>query len=556
MDVESLPQLVRNTKRFNEIVATISKFGLAPWMRNISSEWVQNLFRDREGELISQMSQPVRVRNAMTELGTTFIKLGQILSTRPDLVGPEWTEELSKLQSQTPADSPEVVRQTIVSEFGVQPELLFAEFDDVAFASASIGQVHKARLHDGMEVVVKVQHQGIEGRIRSDLEILKQLAKLAQSYSPVMAQYRPVATMEEFARTLLAELDYTKERSNLERFTKNFSSSKDVCIPKAYPEQSSHRVLTMDRLRGISIKDHEAINQAGLDSSDIAQRGATMFLDMIFRDGFYHADPHPGNLLVVSDGKIGLLDFGMVGRIDQGLREQFENLLIAAVSQDSRRLSDLVIRMGTPPRELDEDELRSDIDEFVAEFAGQALDEFDLSGALNRMTAIVRTHSIVLPSRVSLLLKVLIMLEGSSRLLSPNFSLAQLLQPYQSQIVKRRWSPKRLKRRLQQSYQDWNGLIENLPGELSEILRQIKRGKFDVHLEHRRMESTVNRLVMGLLASALFIGSAQLWSLKVPPIIGGFSIPGALGCAVAVTLSFRLLHAIKKSGDIFEKHSP
>ena len=280
-----------------------------------------------------------------------------------------------------------------------------------------------------------------------------------------------------------------------------------------------------------------------------------MFLDMIFRDGFYHADPHPGNLLVLSGGAIGVLDCGMAGRIDQPLRQQFEELLIAAVSQDSRRLADLVIRLGTPPPDLNEDGLRADIDEFLVEAGGETLAEFDLSGALNRATSIVRRYGIILPARVSLLLKVFVMLEGTSRHLSPDFSLAALLQPYQAQVVRRRLSPLRLRRRIQRAYHDWDRLLDILPSDLADILGQIKRGRFDVHLEHRRLGSTVNRLVLGLLASALFVGSAQLWSRGVPPLIHGVSLPGAAGCAVAVGLGFRLLRAIKRSGDIVDRNS-
>jgi ubiquinone biosynthesis protein len=549
VDINLIPSLVRNTQRFQQIVSILAKYRLAPWLSELPANWVKDLFVDGDGVRIAELSTAVRVREALTELGTTFIKLGQILSTRPDLVDPEWTVELAKLQSHVPADSAETVRGTIKAELGAEPKSLFAEFDDQPLASASIGQVHIARLHDNTSVVIKVQHPGIENRIRCDLEILKLLAKLAQTYSPVLAQYRPVATIEEFSRTLLAELDFGKERNNLERFRRNFASRKDVAIPEPYADFSTQRVLTMDRLEGLSIKNTEEMRAKGFDCSEIANRGATMYLDMIFRDGFYHADPHPGNLLILADGRIGLLDCGMVGRIDDGLREQLENLLIAAASKDSRRLADLVIRIGRPPSDLDEDRLRTDIDEMMAEFAEVKLTDFDLSGALNRMTQIIRTYGIILPSRVSLLLKVLVMLEGSSRHLSPTFSLVELLQPYRMQIVHRRWSPKRLRRRAQRMFQDWQRFAEMLPSEMSDILQQVKRGRFDVHLEHRRLETTVNRLVMGLVVAALFMGSSQLWSNSVPPLLYGVSIPGSLGCFIAVTLGIRLLQAVKHWGN-------
>ncbi|MFV2066253.1 MAG: ABC1 kinase family protein [Pirellulales bacterium] len=550
MDIRSLPQLARNTGRFRDVVGTLVKYGLAPWMRNVGIEWMQRLFRDSDGRDIGSMSQEVRVRKALTELGTTYIKLGQILSTRPDLIGPELAEELEKLQADTPADPPAEVRALLQAELGATPEELFGEFDDQAFASASIGQVHAARMKDGRAVVVKVQHPGIEDRIHNDLEIMQSMAELAEQYSPELRQYRPVETTAEFSRTLLGELDFTREQRNLHAFIRNFSKQDDVRIPGAYPELSSRRVLTMDRLEGMSMADREALEASGYDLSEIAERGASLFLNMIFRDGFYHADPHPGNLMVLSGGAIGLLDCGMVGRIDERLREQIEDMLVAAVRHDGAALCDLIVRMGSVPPDLDDARLQADVEEFLAEYAKESLKDFDLSGALNGMTAIIRRYGIMLPARVSLLLKVLVMLEGTSRNLNPDFSLAELLEPWQAKAIKRRLSPQRMLHRMQGAWSDWSRLGESFPRDLSDILTQIKRGHFDVHLEHRRLEQTVNRLVMGILSAALFMGSAQLWSRNVPPLVAGSSIPGAAGCVLGVLLGFRLLRAIKRSGDI------
>ncbi len=550
MDLRSLPQLARSTGRFRDVVGTLAKFGLAPWMQKVRIEWIQGLFRSSDGQPIGELSLAVRIREALTELGTTYIKLGQILSTRPDLVGPELADELQKLQADTPADSAEAVRELFQAEFGVAPEELFAEFDDVAFASASIGQVHSAKQHDGRDVVVKVQHQGIEDRIRDDLDIMRQLAELAEQYSPELRQYRPIDTVGEFSRTLLAELDYTKEQRNLLTFIGNFSNQDDICIPNAYSELSSKRILTMDRLNGIGVAHREELQQSGYDLSEIAKRGANMFLNMIFRDGFYHADPHPGNLMVLEQGAIGLLDCGMVGRIDEQLREQFEDIMIAVVRQDGVALSDMIIRMGDIPSDFDDNRLRVDIEEFLSEFTGQSLNDFDLSGALNGMTSIIRKYSILLPSRVSLLIKVLVMLEGTSQNLDPTFSLAELLEPWQAKAVKRRLSPQRLMHRMQHAWGDWSRLGEALPRDLGDIITQIKRGRFDVHLEHRRLEQTVNRLVTGIIVAALFMGSALLWSQNAAPRVYDISIPGALGCLWAAAIGFRLWRAIKRSGSI------
>jgi ubiquinone biosynthesis protein len=550
MEVTDLPKLVRNAGRFNEVVTVALKYGIAPWLTNVQADWVQSLLRSGDGRKIGDLSEPVRVRMALTELGTTFIKLGQILSTRADLVGPELAAELSELQSSTPADSPEQVIETITEELGDHPDNLFKSFDTAALASASIGQVHLAVLHDGTDVVVKVQHAGIESRVQNDLEILIELAKLAETYSAEVAQYNPVATAMEFRKTLLDELDFSREQRNLTRFADNFTDESGVRFPAPHPECCGMRVLTMDALNGISVSKGVMLAEAGYDLSDIARRGADMFLKMVFRDGFYHADPHPGNLMILEDQVIGVLDCGMVGRVDEDLREQVEDLLMAAVDKDTERLLDAVVQLGEVPADFDRSRLRSDLVEFVDEYGSQTVDRFDLGGALNGMTTIIRRHHILLPSRVSLLIKMLVMLEGTAQQLNPEFNILEFLEPYRAQAIKRRLSPERMWRKLQSSHRDWSRLAESLPGDVSDIINRMRRGSFNIHLEHRRLDSIVNRLVLGLLASALFVGSASLLSNNVKPLFHETSVPGAAGCLIAVYLGFTLIRAIKKSGNI------
>lgn len=487
---------------------------------------------------------------ALTELGTTFVKLGQILSTRADLVGPELAAELTELQSGTPPDPPETVIQTITEELGEHPDKLFRSFDPNAFASASIGQVHHAVLQDGTPVVVKVQHAGIGSRIQNDLEILIELAKLAETYSREASQYKPVETAKEFRDTLIRELDFTREQRNLTRFASNFSDDPRIAFPNPHPKLCTRRVLTMDAFTGLGVSNKTKLIESGFDLTDIARRGADMFLKMVFRDGFYHADPHPGNLMVLNDAVIGVLDCGMVGHVDEDLREQIEDLLMAAVDQDADRLLDAIVQMGDLPADFDRSRLQSDMVEFVEEYGGQSIDSFDLSGALNGMTGMIRQHHILLPSRVTLLVKMLVMLEGTANQLNPQFNIAELLEPYRYEAIKRRLSPQRMWRKLQRTQRDWSRLVESIPGDVSDILNRVRRGSFNVHLEHRRLDSIVNRLVLGLLTSALFVGSASMLSSGVKPLFRETSIPGALGCAAAIYLGFTLIYAIKKSGDI------
>ena len=427
---------------------------------------------------------------------------------------------------------------------------MFRSFNAEALASASIGQVHRAVLQDGTQVVVKVQHTGIESRVKNDLEILVELARVAEAYSKEVAQYNPVATAKEFRKTLLNELDFTREQKNLSRFAINFKDEPGVYFPAPHAELCSKRVLTMDALIGISVSDQEKLVRSGFDLTDIARRGADMFLEMVFRDGFYHADPHPGNLMVLQDAVIGVLDCGMVGRVDEELREQVEDLLIAAIDKDADRLLDTVVQLGELPPDFNRGQLRSDLVEFLDDYGSQSIDQFDLGGALNGMTEIIRRHHILLPSRVSLLIKMMVMLEGTAQQLNPKFSIAELLKPYRAQAIKRRLSPERLWRKMQATQRDWSRLIESLPADVSDIVNRIRRGSFDIHLEHRRLSSIVNRLVLGLLASALFVGSTSLLSNNVKPLVYETSVPGALGCLVAVYLGARLIFAIKKSGNL------
>lgn len=550
MDIASVHQFARNSARFREVVSILAKYGLAEWLGPVRSDWLQDIFRDSSGTLISDLSPNQRVRYALTELGTTFIKLGQVLSTRPDLVGPELALELTELQSNTPADSFEYVSQLVQDELGHAPSEIFAEFDQQPLASASIGQVHRASTNDGKKVIVKIQHEGIEGRVQNDLEILHHLAGIAEDVSPASRQYQPVKTAQEFADTLRQEMDFSREAGNLKRFAHNFAKDDHICIPGVYDGHSSRRVLTMDFLEGISVSHKNALIEANHDLTKLAEQGARMFVDMIFRDGFCHADPHPGNLLVLEDGSIGLLDCGMVLRINDGLREQVEDMALAAVGRDSRTLTSCVMKMGQVPQGTDELALASELDDFLSDYAEQSVSDFDLSGALNGMIRIIRDHQIVLPAKIGMLIKILVMLEGTAQQLDPQFSLAELLSGYKEQAIRRRLEPKRLLGKLQTEARQWTDLAERFPRDAADILNRIKNGSFDVHLDHRRLDSIVNRLVVGILAAALFVGSASLWSRDVSPHFKGVSIPGALGCATAIWLGFKLIRAVKRSGDL------
>jgi ubiquinone biosynthesis protein len=548
MNLTSIPQLARNANRLREIVTVLARYGLADWISRLGFNFAKGLIRNAQGQGLARLSHETRIRLVLTELGTTFMKLGQMLSTRPDLIGPALARELEQLQANAPADPPDVVHHTLETELGKPVKELFLEFDDKPLASASIGQVHRARLPDGRAVVVKVQHPGIESRIRTDLEILLSLAELAEEHLPEVRQYQPRATAAEFQRTLLRELDFGREARHLEQFAANFASDPTVRFPAPHLALSTDRVLCMDMLEGVYLSETARLVEMGCDLNEVARRGATIFLEMIFRDGFYHADPHPGNLLLMSDGVLGMLDAGMIGRLDDRLREDIEDILMAIVGRNGDQLTAIITRVGSIPPGLDRAGLSDDVTEFLLYYGTRPLDQFDLGGALTEMTEIIRRYHILLPTGVALLLKVLVMLEGTSRLLNPQFNLIELMRPYQQKLMWRRLAPDRHLKKFWRVYQEWESLGAVLPQGLRDVLQQVQGGKFNIHLEHKGLEPSVNRLVFGLLTSALFLGSALLWASGQPPLFNGVSVVGPVGCGISVVLGVRLLWAIRNSG--------
>jgi ubiquinone biosynthesis protein len=548
-----LTRLERNTHRVGEILAVLAKYGLADWFKGWHVSWIQDRIQTFDGQHIPDLKLEERVRLAFTELGTTFIKLGQVLSTRPDLVGPELAMELAHLQTSTPADSPDTVRAALEAEFGRAPDALFAEFDYVPLASASIAQVHRARLHTGEEVVVKIQHAGIADKILPDLDIVAGLAELAEKHSQQVRPYQPSGVVRQFRRTLLRELDFTVERRNLEEFAAHFAQDDTVHFPRPYPEFCTRRVLTMERLDGIIGSDSAALAASDADLNEFARRGANMYLQMIFRDAFYHADPHPGNLMLLPGGVVGVLDCGMIGRLDEELAEAIEDMLMAVVNPTSTDLAEVLLRLGSAPPGTPRDQLRADVTDFVADYTGQSIQDMDLSGALNSLLEIIRRYNITLPPPLSLLLRTLVELEGTAQQLSPAFSLAEVIRPFYTSMIRRRLSPRRILGRLQHAYRDWERLVEALPRDLGDVLKRVRDGTFSVHLDHRHLDPVINRLVLGVMTSALIVSSSLLWSMKAPPVLAGVSVFGGAGYLVAIYLGWRLLRAIKKSGDISSK---
>lgn len=533
-------RLRAHARRVRDIAAVLGRYGLAEALRWLDVDFVQDRLRAADGSRLRELPFAVRVRLAATELGTTFQKLGQMLGTRPDLVGDEIASELGKLQAETVADPPDVVRARVHQELGAAPEDLFATFDGRPLATASIAQAHAATLRSGQEVVVKLVRVGVEESVRADLDILAAAAALAEAHGKGLRAWRPSLVVRQFRRSLLRELDLAQERANLERFGRAFAAMPGVRFPRPIDGLCSRGALTMERLRGVLLLDEAAVRRSGADLSRLARLGAQLWVDMVFRDAFFHADPHPGNLMLLDDGTLGVLDCGMTGRVDGPLRELLEELLVHAVEQDSAAVTDCVLRLCRPKEPVEREELRADVEEIVLDFADARLADVELGSMFGAVFGALHRHRLALPAPLALLLRTLVVLEGSSRSLDRSFCMAEVLAPAYRRAARRRWAPTRVAARALRAGRSWEQLAHALPGDLRAVLERMRDGAFRVRLEHRHLDDSVNRLTLGVLVAALVLAAAALWTSPAPPRVGGHSLLGLTFLVAAALLAFRL----------------
>ncbi|WP_153916653.1 ABC1 kinase family protein [Shewanella sp. TC10] len=553
MKLSDVKQLINHSERSRQIVTVLVKYGLANWIKEHNPEFIKSVFIGDSGQKLVSLSFAVRLRLAFSELGTTFIKLGQILSTRADLVGQEVADELTRLQADTPADNQELIIQTIESEFEQSFDGIFSEFSFTPLASASVGQVHQAKTVDGQEVVVKVQHAGIEDKILADLEILKRLMPLAEVYQKELKFYQPSRLIAEFTKTLLNELDYVKEARSMQRASSFFSNNPDVHIPDVYRQYSSKRVLVMECLKGESISNIQSHQAENRDTSKIATTGIKVYLDMIFELGFFHADPHPGNIWLLDNNQLGILDWGMTARLSQGIQQRLQHLLIALAEKDPAELTYQVLQICQTQPQLDKVILEKDIGEFVYEYLEVEMNEVALVEVLTEFVRIIKHHKLVIPTEISMLIRVLVMLEGLSKQIDSSISLADAISPYALKMKAAQFAPKNVLKQTIASSTRWQRVINKLPEDIEQITQQVSNGQFDINLNHRSLDTIINRLVYGVLSGAIFLGGCMVLSSKVPPLYEGVSIIGFGITAIGSWLAGKLLLAVSRSGQLSKK---
>lgn len=552
------PDRLTRRRRLAQIAAAFGRHGAGYLLIGLGLDGLVPFHRGRFGHAVRDQpySRPDHLRLALEELGTTAIKLGQILSTRADLLPPPYLDELAKLRDRVPPVPAVAVRRVIEQEFGQPVDAVFARFDDEPLAAASIGQVHSARLFTGEEVVVKVQKPGVAEQVAIDLRLLADLAQTAQRRSPLGRDYDLVAIADEFAATLRGELDYEREGRNADAFRRQFVGNPDVVIPRIFWEQTTGRVLTMQRLTGITIDDRAGLQRLGINPHDLAVRSANLILSEIVEHGFYHADPHPGNFLVLAGGAIGALDFGMVGRIRPGARLDLLDLMAAVVDRDAERAVDALEALGVAGIDGGDAALARDVGHLFDRYLDRPLADFRIDEVTGEIFAVARRHRLRLPADLVLLLKTLAMNEGVGRRLDPDFNASAVAAPFVRRLLRRRLRPSAWEPELKRGLADLARVGIELPGVLRRLTRRLDRGQLTVTVRQgeleeplRRLEAMTNRLALSVLVGAFVIGIGLLMTVYHPG--GGDAWLGwffAAGLVIVAALGIWLAIAIYRSG--------
>jgi len=549
----------RDLGRLNEIVGVLVRHGFGDSVRRLGlADALERaghaVHRDHVADL-ARVEPPVQVRLAMEELGPTFVKLGQILAGRADLFGPEWIAEFEKLHSRVPALPLDALRPQLREDLGDEPEAVFARFDAEPLAGASIAQVHRAQLKDGSEVVVKIRRPGIRDVIEADLRLLDRVAAIAETELPALQPYRPRQLVREFARSLRRELDLAAECRSAERIAANLAALPHVVIPRVHWQYTGERVNVQDWVDGITGHELDRLTpEAGYDRPLLARRGAQAVLKMIVEDGFFHADPHPGNVFYLPGNRLAFIDFGMVGRLTSRRRDELLQLLLGLVERQPQDVADVLLDWTGDDHGVNLAQLEGEIEAFVDQYHGTPLAELSLGQMLADVTVILREHRLALPSDLALLIKAFISLEGMGRGLDPGFHMATEAQPLLRQVVRARYRPQALAQRAWQTLRRALATAEQLPHDVSRLLRNARRGRVHVGIElaHLKrvgdqLDRAANRLSLALVIAALIIGSSIVMTVSGGPTLFGLPAFGFLGFAGAVLGGLWLVRAIWRS---------
>jgi ubiquinone biosynthesis protein len=549
--------------RYEQVIGILFKYGFAdviahpPFNRFLPKS--RKFIPVRKGKAVTDFTRYERIRMVCEELGTTYIKFAQIASNRPDLLPTELLSQLSSFQDHAPEVPAEIIRTVFLEEFGELPENLFQVFDYRPVASASMAQVHRAVRMDGVEVALKVLRPGIREVVEMDIQILNQLAHLIENYFPEYASFQPVELVKMFETSIRKELHLRMEATNLVRFGRNFRGHPDVLVPRYYPEHSTDRILCMDFIRGYKITDLVALAGIGLNGPVLALKGINIYFEQVFDHGFFHADPHPGNIFVLEDQRICFVDYGMMGLVLESDKILMANLLIAIADKDVQGLKRALLKFAKSDK-LDaakDKELEYDISEFLTEYSGISLEDIEGMEVMNGVNRLFFTYKVRVPPNLLLLLKALVIIEGVGLHLDPRYNIIENITPFVRRLLARRYSPARMGQNLLKAAGDMVRLAGSLPEDVMEVMRKVRQGRLHIEFEHKGLEPLIreldmvsNRLSFAIIIAAMILGSSLLVLAHVPPFIYNISALGFTGFVISGLLALRLAWAIIKHGNL------
>jgi len=549
---------VRDLGRLHGIASVLIRYGFGDLVRRIGMadtlERAGRALRWHEPEELAWLEPPARVRRALEELGPSFVKLGQILATRVDLFPPEWIAEFGKLQDAAPAIPFADLLPQLTEDLGATPEAIFPRLETQALAAASLAQVHRAWLADGTAVILKVRRPGIRSVVEADLRLLARLAEIAETEAPELRRYRLREVVRQFTLSLRRELDFSAEGRSAERIAAHFADHPEIVVPRIHWSLTGERLSVQDYVEGIAGRDLAAVDAAGLDRRLLARRGASAVLKMMLEDGFFHADPHPGNVFYLPDNRIAFIDFGMIGRLSEERRYQLAVLLHGLVSHDAGKVAEVLLDWSSDAQ-TDGESLQPEIEAFVDQYHGVPLKQLDLGAMLSDLAAILREHGLALPPDLALLIKAFIALEGLGRQLDPDFDMAGEATPFLERVLIAHVAPGALARRGWRALSDTLALVAGLPQDLRQLLRAARRGKLQVQVEvlplkqfGDRLDRAASRLAISVVTAALIVGSAIVMTVERTPALPGLPSFGLLGFIAAVIGGIWVLLSIWRSG--------
>ncbi len=563
MDILRLTRTYKSARRLQQIINVFLKHGFGQIIEQINlGRYIPFKKRIKSFGIwppLKSPSVPERLRMAFAELGPTFIKLAQVLSSRPDLITLQYAEELKKLQDDVPPFPAQDAKLIVEEEIKLTLGEIFSSFDETPVAAASIAQVHRATLLDGSEVMVKVQRPGIKGHIESDISILFSLARLLDKYVPESRFFNPLGIVDEFSRTIRRELDFEEEARNCSRFRRNFEHNPDVYFPKVNAEFVTEKIIVMERIKGIRIDDIQAIREAGLDRERLAKVGIDAFFKQILEDGFFHADPHPGNLLVMHEGMIAFLDFGIVGRVSDDLKDIMANTFLALIRKDFDRLIDQYIELGIVPEHIDlhafRREFKADLTDFLEPLYGLTLKEINFARYLDTITHLAIKHNLRIPSDLLMINKAMLILDNIGRQLDPDFDFVSAAEPYASKLIKEKVSPSRLYENAKENIMEISDFAFLFPRQVKQLIKKALKDDIQVKMYHvnlpefiKDMDKASNRIAFAMIVSSTIISSAILHATGAGPVIFGFSLLGLSAFLFAFLLGLWLIISIIRSG--------